>query len=214
MKENKINWRVLIITSIICLLPILLGVSFYNRLPEEVAIHWDINNEPNGYASKEFFIFGLPIIMTLLQIFACVVNDLNVRVKGKAPKFEIVVKLIIPTISVIVYITTLMWALGNELDIRKVACFLVGAEIIVSGIYMPKVKYEENKKLQRSLFLKNAEIWDKVKRVFGYSYTIAGLLMIISIFLKPVHSLIALGIFGLVAIGVSVYAIVLSRKEK
>ena len=51
------------------------GLMFYNELPESIAIHWGIDNNPNGYFSKPAFIFGLPIMMLALQVFCCIVSD-------------------------------------------------------------------------------------------------------------------------------------------
>ena len=45
---KKINMKSLIITSIVCLLPIIFGLIFYNSLPENIAIHWGIDNNANG----------------------------------------------------------------------------------------------------------------------------------------------------------------------
>ena len=37
-----IKWKSMAVTCIICLLPILLGVSRWNELPDSIAIHFDI----------------------------------------------------------------------------------------------------------------------------------------------------------------------------
>ena len=81
---KKINVKSLVITSIVCLLPIILGLIFYNELPESIAIHWGINNNPNGYFSKPAFVFGMPIMMVALQIFCCVCSDLYYLIKLQA----------------------------------------------------------------------------------------------------------------------------------
>ena len=211
---KTIEWKSLIITSVLCLLPIVLGASVYDVLPNNVAVHWNINNEPDGYASKEFFVFMIPFIMMAIQIFNCIIYDINSNRKSENSKVEKVVKSIIPLINLILYVVTILWALGTELDIRKVVCFLVGIIIIIIGKYMPEITYEESKKLQRSLFLKNEEVWNKVKRKFGCLYITAGLLILTSILLIPIYSLIALIIFAVFSIGISIYAIVISRKMK
>ena len=45
LKENK---KTLILTSILTLLPVIVGIIFWNRLPDPVATHFDINNQPDG----------------------------------------------------------------------------------------------------------------------------------------------------------------------
>ena len=60
LKDNK---KTLIITSILTILPILIGVFFWNRLPDVMATHFGANNEANGFTSKAFAVFGLPLIL-------------------------------------------------------------------------------------------------------------------------------------------------------
>jgi len=46
--------KILIITTIVCLLPMILSLAVYNQLPDKVAVHWDFAGNPNNYASKAF----------------------------------------------------------------------------------------------------------------------------------------------------------------
>jgi len=62
MKKNNY-----IVTVIICLLPIFAGIILYEKLPNEIPIHFDVNNMPDNYASKNFALFGLPVIMAFFQ---------------------------------------------------------------------------------------------------------------------------------------------------
>ena len=43
-KMKNINWKIVIITSLVCLLPIVLGIIFYQQLPEQMPVHFNINN--------------------------------------------------------------------------------------------------------------------------------------------------------------------------
>ena len=74
-KMKNINWKIVIITSLVCLLPIVLGIIFYQQLPEQMPVHFNINNEIDSYASKNFALFGIPIILTGLQVFCCILTD-------------------------------------------------------------------------------------------------------------------------------------------
>ena len=55
---EKNNKKILVITVIICLLPIVLGLALYNKLPEKMPIHFTINDVPDNYAHKNFALFG------------------------------------------------------------------------------------------------------------------------------------------------------------
>ena len=70
----KINKKLLVITTIIILLPIIIGLLFWEQLPETIATHWGTDNEPNGFNSKAMTVFGIPGIMAALHIFCLVVT--------------------------------------------------------------------------------------------------------------------------------------------
>ena len=132
------KWKSLALTCAVCLLPILLGVALWGRLPEVMAVHFRLDNEPDGFASKGFVVFGLPVLMALLQTFCCFVNDWNAYRHGERKKFSRATKWIIPVLAVVIQVATLGYGLGWKLDIRRLVCFLVGAVLVVVGNYLPK----------------------------------------------------------------------------
>ena len=210
---KKINVKILITTSIVCLLPIILGLSFYSKLPEDIAIHWGINNNPNGYFSKPVFIFGMPIIMLALQIFCCIVSDLSDKNPEANKKAVTVYKWIIPILTVVLYIITIMYALGNNLDIRKITMILLGIIFIILGNYMPKVRgdYYINSK---TFWVKNRDekLVNKAAKISGYMLIIGGMLCILSIVFKPVVSIVAIGAIALYTLVIYLYVYLKSRK--
>ena len=175
---KAIKWKILIVTCLGCLLPILLGLALWDSLPDTIAIHFDINNNPNNFASKGFAVFGMPVLMVFLQCFCCVVNDINSKKYGESVKFERVAKWIIPVVTVILQTATLFYALGKQIDIRAVAAFIVGGMMLVIGSYLPKLSYIKNYKLE-------VEKARRINRFFGFESVIMGILFIISIFLPP-----------------------------
>ena len=65
----KINKKLLIVTSVLLLLPILAGLILWNQLPEQIATHFGVDNAANGWSSKAFAVFGIPGIMLGLHWF-------------------------------------------------------------------------------------------------------------------------------------------------
>ncbi len=53
---EKKNRKTLILSVIICLLPMLLGAILYNKLPEQMPIHFTTNDVIDNYAHKKFCI--------------------------------------------------------------------------------------------------------------------------------------------------------------
>ena len=141
MKKN--DKKTLIITSIICLLPILLGVILYNELPDKIAIHFDMNNVPDNYFPKPLFVFGIPVFMMLLQVFCCIrsFTDKNRESNRKA---NVIFEWLIPILTICLYCVTILFALGNDVDIRIVVMIIIGISFIIVGNYLPKTKSATN----------------------------------------------------------------------
>ena len=128
---KKINMDVLLLTSVLCLVPILFGLYCYQGLPERIAIHFDINNNPDGFMSRELFMFGVPAIMMGIQIFMCIMLDLKNKHVDMKNKSLFMYKLIIPFISVILYVILILYAMSFGLDISKVASVILGVVFII-----------------------------------------------------------------------------------
>lgn len=210
---KKINMKILIITSIVCLLPIILGMLVYSELPEQVAIHWGIDNNPNGYFSKPAFVFGMPIMMLALQIFCCIVSDISDKNPEANKKAVTVYKWIIPILTVVLYIITIMVALGSNLDIRKIVMIILGIVFIVSGNYMPKLRADYFMNM-KAFWVKNRDekLVNKAARITGYMLIISGFLCITSILFKPLVSVIVIILSILATILIYLYVFCKSRK--
>lgn len=199
---KKINFKTLIVTSLACLLPILIGLVYYNQLPDQVAIHFDINNNPDNYFSKAAFVFGMPVIMMLIQVFSFLMSDLTDKNKEANKKAMSVFKWIIPMITIVLYIVTILYALGKALDIRVIVMFILGTMFIVMGNYTPKTKgmlHFGTKKIA------DEELERKVNRISGYILILDGLMCIISTIFNPIVSICVVGLLVVEAIVLAIY---------
>lgn len=185
---KTIKWKVMILTALSCLLPIILGAAFYSRLPDIMPIHFNLNNAPDNYASKNFALFALPFIMMLFQIICCIVSDIKETQNGKNKKVEITMKSIVPFITLAFYTATVCYSLGTDVDIRKIALFIVGVLFIAVGNYLPKAGCVNS-------FSKRNAFSDKTRRlnrIIGYETVVLGIIFLISIFLPKVFSIVSL----------------------
>ncbi|MBE7029158.1 MAG: DUF1648 domain-containing protein [Ruminococcaceae bacterium] len=138
---KMIKWKILLITVIVCILPVLLGLILWDKLPDTMPIHFNIYNEADNFSSKGFAVFILPLIMVVGQFFSCFIYDINAYNNGERIKFERVVKWIIPVMTIILQTIIIGYSLGYNIDIRRVVALLVGVMFIVFGNYFPKLDY-------------------------------------------------------------------------
>ncbi len=201
-----IKWKQLIITCTVCLLPIFLGVALWENLPEQMAIHFDMNNTPDNFAPKGFVVFGLPVLMALIQIFCCFINDINAHKHGERKKFERATKWIIPAMTIVLQTVTLGYSLGWQIDIRRFAVFVVAAIFLVIGNYLPKFDYIKNHDV-------SAEKARQINRFIGFETVIMGILALISLLFPPIASVIWLFLMIPYVIISVVYGIKIGRKN-
>ncbi len=199
------KWKTFIITSVVCLLPILFGSAVWDKLPRAMAIHFNIYGKADNFASKGFVVFGLPLLMVLLQAFCCFINDINSAKHGERKKFEMVTKWIIPCLTVLLQIITIGYSLGWNIDIRRAISFIIGIMFLVLGNYLPKFDRVKNIDV-------DAEKARKINRFIGYETVIMGVLFIISIFLPPIFSIICIGLLIPYAVISVIYGVVVARK--
>jgi len=86
-----------------------LGVYYYNVLPEQIAVHFNFNGEPDKFVSKTHAIIELPIFFTVVKIIISLVVDFD-----KTPKKgALIIKGITPIISVLVQGGLIAYALDS-----------------------------------------------------------------------------------------------------
>jgi len=200
-----IKWKIMIQTCLVCLLPVLFGLALWNRLPDAVAIHFDINNNPDNFSSKGFAVFGLPMLMAVLQVVCCIINDINAKKHGERRKFELATKWIIPVMAVVLQIATLGYAMGWNIDIRRVAAIIVGCVLIVMGNYLPKLDYVKNYDL-------DTEKARKINRFTGVASVIMGFAFLVSIFLPAYCTIACVVLLIPYAIICTIYGVVTVKK--
>ena len=111
----KVDKKSLFLSVGICLLPILIGVYYYDVLPEQIAIHFNFNGEPNNFVSKTRAIIELPIFFAIVQVIISLVVDFD-----KTPKKgALIIKGIVPLISVLVQGGLIAYALDNNLMLHN-----------------------------------------------------------------------------------------------
>lgn len=209
---KKINLKVLIITCIACVLPIIIGMYFFNSLPESIVIHWGIDNKPNGFFPKVAFIFGMPLIMSLVQIFCCIITDLSDRNQEANKKTISVLKWIIPIITMVLYIVTIMYALGSNVDIRKIVMIILGILFIILGNYIPKTKNTFALGLKKFM-IKNSDFESKISRISGYILILDGILFLLSMAFSEIVSLAIVCIVILEGLIIFIYSLKRSKSQ-
>ena len=189
----KANRKTLIITSIVTMLPILIGIICWNRLPDVMATHFGMNNEANGFSSKAFAVFGLPVVLLAVLWLGAFVTSHDPKRQNISPKMFSLVLWIAPVLSLFVAATMYPINLGYELDIAFFGELLSGLMFIIIGNYLPKTRQSYTIGIKIPWTLANEENWNRTHRFAGYLWMICGILMIIFCLTRSVSAGLLIG---------------------
>lgn len=175
----KANRKTLIITSIVTILPVLIGIICWDHLPDVMATHFGMNNEANGFSSKAFAVFGLPLVLLAVLWVGAFVTAHDPKRQNISPKMFSLMLWIAPAISLVAAATMYPVNLGYELDIAFFGELLLGLMFIIIGNYLPKARQNYTIGIKIPWTLANEENWNRTHRLAGYLWMICGILMII-----------------------------------
>lgn len=180
----KTLWRehrmLLILSVCIILLQTVIGVALWDQLPDPIATHFDLHNEPNGWTSRAFTVFGMPLVLLALH-FACVLISCSPAhmMKNYSPKVRRVLLLIIPATSLLMMTLCYGYALGTPFDIARIVLVFVGVIFVVTGNYLPKLRRNYTTGIKLPWTMTNDENWNRTHRMAAPIWVICGLLIIV-----------------------------------
>ena len=166
-------------TSIVTLLPILVGVLLWNRLPDVMATHFGMSNEANGFSSKTFAVFGLPLFMLAMLWFCAVITSNDPRKQNISPKVFTLVLWIIPVVSLICAAIIYTYNLGYNWNITFVMELFTGILFIIIGNYLPKSRQNYTVGIKLPWTLADEDNWNRTHRLGGFLWVICGILLIV-----------------------------------
>lgn len=209
MKKYKFE---IIITSILTLCPILLGLILWNQMPDTIATHFNVNNEPDGWSSKAFAVFGIPLFLLVAHWVCIAATFCDPKNKNISRKLVLVILWIMPIVSIFTNGSVLLQAIGKAVDIGLVAKLLCGFMFLAIGNYLPKCKQNYTVGIKTPWALDNEENWNKTHRFAGWCYLIAGICFLInSVFTLGIVVIIIIVICAVLPCG---YSFVLYKRAK
>lgn len=202
-KNSQLIW-----STILCLLPVLLGIILYKKLPDRVAIHWDFHGVPNNFAPRGLAVFGLPVFMTVINFI--VHYGINKETRNPSAGLIIFAKWSVPALSLILVPMTYFIALGNNISVHKIVPGIVGLVIIACGIFMPKLSRNKVAGFRIKWTLENEENWNKTHKLAGKIWVIGGILLSVGFLLEL--EMISLVVMLLLILIPAIYSYILHRR--
>jgi len=182
-KENKMTTKTTtIITLILVGLALLAGGILWNQLPEQMASHWDANDQVNGYISKFWGVFLMPLItLGMLALFLVLpgIDPLKANIAQFRESFNLFIVLIV-AFMLYVHGLTLTWSLGYQ-DFKMSAAMLpfLGVLFIAVGWMLRKAKRNFFIGIRTPWTLSSDTVWDKTHQIGSVLFMASGALAIV-----------------------------------
>lgn len=212
LKENKVK---VFISSVIILLPILIGLIMWDTLPDAMATQWGDDSNWNLFFGKAFTVFGLPVILLISHFVCLFFTFLDKKQKDQNKKAMGIIFWIIPMVSLFTSGIVYAIALGKELSFVLLTPAMLGILFIFIGNYLPKIKQNRTLGIKISWTLNNEENWNKTHRLGGKVWVIGGLIILFSIFL-PLIAMVSVMVCVIIAMIIipAVYSYSIYKKHQ
>ena len=179
----KTNKKKMTISSLVILLPMIAGLILWDKLPQQMAIHWDLNGQPNNWGGKPLVVLFIPLFLLALHWICIFVTSADPKNKGQTKKITGLIFWIFPLLSLFVGASLYTAALGIDMSMTKWALLFIGLLFIVMGNYMPKTKQNHTIGIRIKWTLENEANWNRTHRFAGKVWVIGGLLLLACAFL-------------------------------
>lgn len=197
------------LTSFLTLLPMFAGIFLWNRLPERVVTHFGTRNIPNGWSSRQFTVFGIPLILLALHFLCMIVTMNDPKKRNISGKMFYCIVWIVPLCSLIVMVSVYGYALGLSVDIGMWVNLLVGAVFLIIGNYMPKCGRNYTVGIKLPWTLESEENWNRTHRLAGWLWILGGIICMLNAFFQSAWIIAVILVMTFIPV---VYSFVLYRK--
>lgn len=178
-KDMIIMW----ITSIICILPIILSAVIYQDLPDQIAVHWNNAGTVDGYLPKSIAAIGLPILFLAVNLYSKIRLFGDPKRAAHSEALKLLSIWLIPLLALIIVPATLFISMGLNIPIALISLVTAGGLMIICGNYIPKCRRNYTMGLKLPWTLHSDDNWNKTHRMAGILWILGGVIIIISAFL-------------------------------
>src|SRR4051812_3839705 len=201
---------------LILLVPFIYAFAIWNKVPEKVPTHFDINGKPDDYSGKAFALLLLPLMNVAIYFLLFFVPHIDPRKKNYSAfgssyqNIRLLIHLFFVGVFIFITQTTMN---GQPL---KLNVFLAGILLFLAllGNYLRTVRSNFFVGIRTPWTLSNDVVWRKTHELGGRIWFYSGIVLAIAVFFLPQSAatlVMFIGVFIMVMIPV-VYSYLEYRK--
>jgi uncharacterized membrane protein len=205
MRKGEIAALVIIALSFI------IGIYFYNQFPDRIASHWNAQGQVDGYMSKFWGLFLMPIIsVAMFGLFILIprIDPLKKNIQQFRKYFDRFIVLIF-LFLLYLYILTILWNLSFRFNMVLVMVPAFSALFYYAGVLTEKAKRNWFIGIKTPWTLSNEIVWKKTHKLGGKLFKICAIISLLGFLFQQ----IAIWLLVVPALLLSVFVFVYSYIE-
>ena len=155
-------------------------------MPEKMASHWNIKGEVDGYLSKFWGLFLMPLLsigILLLYLIIPNIDPLKKNIEKFRRYFDRFIALLLLFLFYL-YALTIFWNLGFKFDMGQAIMPALAILFYYCGILLEKAKRNWFIGIRTPWTLSSDEVWGKTHKLGGKLFKTAGLFVLLGLFFK------------------------------
>lgn len=155
----------------------ILSIYFYPHVPDQMATHWDSQGEVNGYMSKFWGSFFMPLLITGLVILFLVIPKIDPRKENieMFRKHYEGFRLVLIIFLVLVHLHILLWNTGTQISPNAVIPLGIGLLFYYAGVLTENAEQNWFIGIRTPWTLSSEKVWKRTNRLGGKLFRIAGI---------------------------------------
>jgi uncharacterized membrane protein len=162
----------------------ILSIYFYQQVPEQMATHWNSQGEVDGYMSKLWGLFFMPLVITGLVIMFLIIPKIDPKKENiaKFRKYYDGFIVILVLFMVAVHLQTLLWNTGIRISPNSVLPLGIGLLFYYMGILTENAERNWFIGIRTPWTLSSERVWKRTNRLGGKLFRIAGIAAVFGAF--------------------------------
>jgi uncharacterized membrane protein len=210
--SNKLT---LLITFFLVVVVIVAGVLLWNRMPQPMASHWNAQDQVDGYTSKFWGLFLVPLMMMGINLLFFAIPAID-PLKKNISQFRGLYNIFMVLFNVLmtyIHALTLAWNLGfTGFRFSTAMIPAIGLLFILVGLGLRKAKRNYFIGIRTPWTLASDKVWEGTHRLGGILFAVSGVVTLLGIvFPRQAFLLLIVPILTAAVIAV-VYSYLLFRR--
>jgi len=179
---------------VLALLPTLLSLAVLSRLPETMAVHWNMSGAVDGYGGRLRGAFTVPIILLFLWLVFTALPHIAPPgpAVGKGGHHVAAFIIVLFAFLTATHAQVLMWNLGTEIPFERTVPAGIGVLFVFIGRLLGHVQPNWIVGIRTYWTLKNRVVWERTHQRASLLFKILGLIYVASAFILRDYMLLFL----------------------